>query len=188
MSEKIKSKIGEELYNKLLESGLKPTDFDIVNDGTYIPRERLNEVTGKLKATEAKISDYEKQINDTKDMLKDNEDLKNKYESLNQKYTEDLAIKDKEILNTSKKFLVEQHLRESGAKHTDLLMGKIPLDTLSIDNNNLLGMDKITEELKTNYSDLFITKNTSNDTQQSDNDDSNNDPDSEDWGELLKDI
>jgi len=192
MSEKIKSKIGEELYNKILESGLKAEDIDIVTDGSYIPRARFNEVNGKLKATEAKIDDYEKQITDTKNLLKDNEDFKGKYSELNEKYKNDLALKDKEILNTSKRYLIEQSLREAGAKHTSLLMKDIDLESITIDNDKLLGMDKITEDLKTNYSDLFVVKNTNNNLQGSNNtntdNDINNDPDSEDWGDLLKDL
>lgn len=191
MSEKIKAKIGEEKYNLFLkDSGLKPEDFDLVNDGSYVPRTRLNEINGKLKATEEKVSSYEKQLNDTKKMLEGSEEFKNKYEELNTKYENDIALKDKEILNTSKQFLVESKLREVGAKHTSLLIKEIDLEKLTIDNNNLLGMDEVIKNLKTNYEDLFITKNASNNTtQNTNNSETNNSNSSEiDWEAELKDI
>jgi len=189
MSDKFKAKIGEELYNKILEAGLKADDFDLVTDGAYIPRARLNEVSGKLKATEDKVTSYEKQLVDTKKLLEGNEEFKAKHEALSTKYLEDLASKDKEIVNTSKKFLVEQHLRDSGAKHTSLLMREIDLDSLSMDNDKLLGLDTATEKLKTNYSDLFTVVETNNKTKQSDTDKNDSGSgDDEDWGALLKDL
>jgi len=192
MSEKFKEKVGEEIYNKIIEAGLKPEEFDLINDGAYIPRARLNEVTGKLKATEEKVTSHEKQLEETKKLLEGNDELKVKHEALNTKYLEDLASKDKEIINTSKKFLVEQHLRESGAKHTSLLMREIDLDSLSMDNDRLLGLDKATEKLKTDYSDLFVTKETKNNSKQSDDngsgDNNGSGDDDDDWDELMKDF
>jgi hypothetical protein len=194
MSEKIKTKIGEELYKKVLEKGLKPEDFDIVNDGSWIPKPRFNEVNNKLKATEDKITTYEGQIKDYDKLVSTNKELKGNYDSLKEQHTNDLASKDKEILNVSKRFMVESKLRESGAKHTSLLMKDIDLESISVENDNLLGFDKVIEGLKTNYSDLFITKQTNNNTGQSNNNNmggnnnQNYDPNNIDWEAELKDI
>lgn len=195
MSEKVKTKIGEELYNKVLEKGLKPEDFDIVNDGSWIPKPRFNEVNNKLKATEDKITTYEGQIKDYDTLVSTNKELKGNYDSLKEQHTNDLASKDKEILNVSKRFMVESKLRESGAKHTSLLMKDIDLENISVENDNLLGFDKVIEGLKTNYSDLFITKQTDNNTGQSNNNNNmggnnnqNYDPNNIDWEAELKDI
>jgi hypothetical protein len=190
MSEKIKSLIGEELYNKVLEKGLKPEDFDMINDGNWIPKPRFNEVNNKLKATEDKVKSYEKQKLETEQLISKNEELKANYDSLKESHVNELAAKDKEILNVSKQFMVEQKLREAGAKHTTLLMKDIDLEKVTVDNNNLLGLDPILEGLKTNYADLFVTKQTSNNTSQSNNsNNSNNQNTGEiDWEEKLKNI
>lgn len=193
MSEKLKAKIGEELYNKVLEKGLKPEDLDIVNDGSWIPKPRFNEVNNKLKATEDKVTTYENQIKDYDKLVSQNKELKGNYDSLKEQHTNDLAMKDKEISNVSKRFMVEQKLRESGAKHTSLLMKDIDLEKITVENENLLGMDPILEGLKTNYGDMFITKQTNNNTSQSNNnmggnDNQNYDPNNIDWEAELKDI
>jgi len=194
MSDKIKNKIGEELYNKVLEKGLKPEDFDLVNDGSWIPKPRFNEVNNKLKATEDKVTTYENQIKDYDKLVSSNKELKGNYDSLKEQHTNDLAAKDKEILNVSKKFMVESKLRESGAKHTSLLMKDIDFEKITVENENLLGMDPILEGLKTNYGDLFVTKQTNNNTSQSNNtntggnDNQNYDPNNIDWEAELKDI
>lgn len=193
MSEKVKNKIGEELYNKVLEKGLKPEDFDLVNDGSWIPKPRFNEVNNKLKATEDKVTTYENQIKDYDKLVSQNKELKGNYDSLKEQHTNDLAAKDKEISNVSKRFMVEQKLRESGAKHTSLLMKDIDLEKITVENENLLGMDPILEGLKTNYGDMFVTKQTNNNTSQSNNnlggnDNQNYDPNNIDWEAELKDI
>jgi len=193
VSEKIKNKIGEELYNQVLAKGLKPEDFDLVNDGSWISKPKFNEVNNKLKATEDKITTYESQIKDYDKLVSTNKELKGNYDDLKEQHTNDLAAKDKEILNVSKRFMVESKLRESGAKHTSLLMKDIDLETITVENDNLLGFDSVIEGLKTNYGDMFVTKQTTNNTSQSNNnlggtDNENYDPNNIDWEAKLKDI
>jgi hypothetical protein len=198
MSEKVKNKIGEELYNQILKAGLKAEDFDLVNDGSYIPRARLNEAIGKLKATEEKVTAYEKQLNDTKTMLEGSEEYKTKYDTLLETHKKDLELKDKEIINTSKKFLIEQKLNAAGGKHTDYLMTDIDLDKLTIDNNNIVGLDPIIEDLKVKRADMFavtnnINKNNNNNNNNNDNNDNNDnkyggDIEGVSWDEVFKDL
>jgi hypothetical protein len=193
MSEKIKNKIGEELYNQVLAKGLKPEDFDLVNDGSWIPKPSFNEVNNKLKATEDKVTTYESQIKDYDELVSTNKELKGNYDSLKEQHTNDLAAKDNEILNVSKRFMIESKLRESGAKHTSLLMKDIDLEKITVENDNLLGFDEVVKNLKTNYEDLFITKQTNSNTSQSNNnmggnDNQNYDPNNIDWEAELKDI
>ena len=91
-------------------------------------------------------------------------------------------------------FMIEKKLGESGAKHTSLLMKDIDLETITVENDNLLGFDSVIEGLKTNYSDLFVTKTANNNiTSQSNNnpggnDNQNYDPNNIDWEAKLKDI
>lgn len=154
MSERIRSKIGEDLYNKVVAAGLKPEEFDLL-DG-FVPRARLNEQTGKVTALQGKIESYEKQIGETQTLLKGSEELKGQYSQLQEKYQADLALKDKEITNVLKKSLFKEHLVKEGAKHIDLLMNQVNFETISVDNNNLIGGADVITKLKTDYSDLFI--------------------------------
>ena len=75
MSEKLKAKLGEDLYKQVLAKGLKATDIDIVSDGGWIPKARFNEVNDKYKETSGKIDTYQKQLNDTKKLLEGSEDF-----------------------------------------------------------------------------------------------------------------
>lgn len=156
MSKRLKEKIGEELYNKILESGLKESDFDLT-DG-YVPRQRLNEVSEKLKATEGKVTEYEKQVTETKKLLETNEDFKARFADLETKFKDTLKAKDIEIGNVLKKSLVKEKLIESGARHTNLLMKEIDLDNIKIENDKLFGFDEQLSSIKDAYKDLFVEK------------------------------
>lgn len=188
MSDRVKAKIGEELYNQILAAGLKPSDFDLL-DG-FIPRTRFNEVSDKFKTSNEKILTYEQQLAETKKLLDESTEYKSKYSELETKYSTDLANKDKELSNISKRFLVEQHLTKQGAKHTKLLMKEIDLDGLTIEGENVLGLDKTIKDLKTNYQDLFTTKSVvgNKETNTSSHNSGSKDEVGEDginWGEKL---
>lgn len=171
MSDRIKAKIGEDLYNKVIAAGIKPDEFDMLEG--YIPRARFNEVNGKNSALQSKIESYEKQVLETQTLLKGSEELKGQYSQLQEKYKADLELKDKELLNVVKKSLVKEALIKEGAKHIDLLMGQVNLDTLSVDNNNLIGGQDTINKLKDTYKDLFVQTNV-NGTQSGSGSNNNN--------------
>jgi hypothetical protein len=153
MSDRIKSKIGEDLYKQVVEKGLKPEEFDLL-DG-YVPRARLNEVTGNKTALEEKVKTYEKQIEETQALLKDVEGVKENYTKLQEKYQADLQAKDKDIQNIIKVSAIKETLSKEGAKHPDLLLKEIDIDKLTMDGGNVVGISDVVTGLKTTYSDLF---------------------------------
>jgi len=165
MSDRIKTKIGEELYNQIIEKGIKPAEFDLV-DG-WIPKQRFDEKNKEVKLLNEKIEQYTAKGVELDKLLKDNTDLKSQYETLNTKYLEEISCKDKEILNITKSSKVESKLKDAGAKFSDLLMPKIDMDKLTLDNGNLIGLDEVVTDLKSKYSDLFTTEVTNSTTQPS---------------------
>lgn len=166
MSNRIKEKIGEELYNQVIAAGLKPSDFDLVTEG-WIPKARFDEVNNRYKSSDDKIKTYEKQISEATGIVSVNEELKGQLESLNQKYKADLEAKDKDILDSTKKALAREKFVSMGAKgkRVDMLMRELDLNSLSVENNNLLGFDSQAEKIKTECDFCFEVKE-----QQSNND------------------
>jgi hypothetical protein len=189
MSERIKLKIGEELYNQILAKGLKSSDFDLL-DG-FVPRSRLNEVNDKLKLTENSIKTYENKIKETKDLLDKNEEFKQKYESLSEKYEKDLAGKDEAMSNISKKYHVETALLKEGAKHISLLSKEIDFSKLSIEGENVLGLNDTIKGLKKSYPDFFTVKTASANGANGANKatgQGNTNPDEIDWDKKLESL
>lgn len=181
MSEAIKNILGEELYNQVTEK-IKPNEFDLLKN--YVPKNRFHELNETKKQLEGKVTTFEDQLNKTKKMLADNEDFKNKYAALEETTNQTLAAKDKEILNIAKRSKVEAALMQSGAKHINLLSKEIDLDSLSLDGDNLIGINDVIEKMKTgDYKDMFVEKQTQNNVNITPNDSNNGggDPSNIDW-------
>lgn len=158
MSDRLKEKIGEELYNQIIAKGLKSSEFDLV-DG-WIPKDRFNEVSKELKITKEKVTTLEGQSAKFGELVKDNEDLKTKYGKLEETHKLELSNKDIEIGNIYKSTKFENALIKEGCKHPELLMNRVDLSKLTMENDNIIGLTDILKGLKTDYSDMFVTQQT----------------------------
>jgi hypothetical protein len=180
----IKELLGEQLFNQVM-SKLDGKEL-IINDGSYVPRSRLNEVNGKATALQSKVESYEKQIQDTQALLKGSEELKGQYAQLQEKYKSDLSAKDKDIANIYKKSMVKEALIKEGAKHVDLLMAQVNLDSLSVDNGNLIGGQDVIGKLKTDYKDLFVQSKTEGTQSGDGNTNTGGTTGTKDWAAVVK--
>ena len=183
-------KVDDKILEKLKADENYKNDIkvdDSIDEKNFITKSRFNEINDKYKAETEKSKTLQKQVDETKTMLEGSEEYKTKYESLNEKYSNDIQLKDKEIANTSKRYLLDQKLRESGARHTRLLMKEIDLDKITVENDNLLGFDSTLESLKKDYSDMFeIKKSTNNVNTGNNNLDNNEEFNNIDWAAKAK--
>lgn len=197
MSDRVRKIVGEELYKQILTAGLKPEEFDLTKG--LVPEAKLNEANNKIDGLNGKVSTYEKQLGETKELLRNSEEYKGKYDEMDAKYKADLQAKDKEIVDTKKRYLVESALTKEGAKHTKLLMSTIDLEKISVDGDNLIGFTDTINELKSGeYADLFSktqnkgasdldNTNTNNQNNDQPNDDSGKDKTEDQWLDIMKD-
>ena len=183
-------KVDDKILEKLKADENYKNDIkadDSIDEKNFITKSRFNEINDKYKAEAEKSKTLQKQVDETKTMLEGSEEYKTKYESLNEKYSNDIQLKDKEIANTSKRYLLDQKLRESGARHTRLLMKEIDLDKITVENDNLLGFDSTLESLKKDYSDMFETKKSTNNVNTGNNNlDNNEEFNNIDWAAKAK--
>ena len=163
MSDRLKEKLGEELYKQIIDKGIKANEIDLL-DG-YIPRQRYNEINDKLKATNEKVTALEQQAEEKDKLLKEsetfkneNEEFKTKLADMETKHASELESKNKEVENVLKRSLVKEKFITEGAKHHDLLMNNIDWDNVNVKDNALFNFDDTFKEIKTKYEDLFTTK------------------------------
>lgn len=171
-------KVDDKILEKLKADENYKNDIKVdesIDEKNVISKARFNEVNDKYKAESEKNETLQKQVDETKNMLEGNEEYKEKYEALNEKYSSEIEAKNKEILNTSKRYLVDQKLRESGARHTRLLMKEFDMDKITIENENILGFDSQLETLKKDYSDMFETTEITNNVNSGGNNNHGND-------------
>lgn len=177
MSEAIKNVLGDELYNQVVDKLGKDNTFDFTKD--YIPKTRFNEVNAKSKEFEKQITALNKQIETGKNLISENEDLKNKYTVLEEDFNKNKDLHTQEITNISKRFKVETALRDAGAKHCEMLLTQVDLNKLTLDGDNIIGLDDTIKGLKTTYEDMFVNTST-NSTPPSNTDGQNGNDDSDD--------
>ena len=95
----LKELLGEELYNQVMEK--IPEDKKLIlNDGSYIPKSRLDEEIQKRQQSEEQIKQYDEQLKELKKQVKDDEDLTAKikeYEDYNKQMKQDYEEKIKQM-------------------------------------------------------------------------------------------
>lgn len=182
MSDRLKEKLGEELYGKILEKGIKASEIDLVNSD-WVSYNRFKEVNDKYKTEQEKVKSYEQKHVDTEKLLSENKDLKTKYDDLSTKHKSELEAKDIEILNTTKKYKATEALTKAGAKDIDYMLYKMDMSKLSLDNDNLIGITDMINGLKKDYKDHFVEKkrkSNANSGGSNNEDETNNDISEED--------
>lgn len=157
MDLKLKELLGEELVKKL-ETKLKDVKIGIVNDGSWVPKEKFDNKTEELKLTKQQVDQYKENSSKVETLLKDNEALKTQYNELKTTHETVLTEKDKEISYITKKSVLSKALKENGARYDDLLMSKIDLESVNIENETIKGLDELINPLKEKYSDMFESK------------------------------
>lgn len=171
MSEKLKALLGEELYNKI-----EPHLTKIYED--HIPKTRFNEVNNQKKEYEKQIGNIEAKEIELQNLLKDNGELKTQYDTLNTKYIEEAKNSKIEIDNISKRFKIENLLKESGAINPDLLISKFDLNNNDF-TSQLAG-------LKESYKSQFVESvNKSAKIPENKETQTPQNNDNVDWGEIL---
>jgi len=155
MDDKLKILLGEELSKQVSEK-LKDSKIAIINDGSYIPKEKFDTKLEELKIIKTKLQDYEKNSVETETLINENTDLKAKYEKIKTDFDNGIASKDKEISNINKKHVLMTQLRESGAVGEDLLINKFDLDSLELNTDGKIKeFDTLIKPLKDSYKHMF---------------------------------
>ena len=171
----LKKLLGEELFNQV-QAKLKEAEGDVkllVNDGNYIPRERLNEKTEKITLLEGQLEESKNQLAERDNQL---EQLKNdsqaseqlkaritELESQNKKtkkeYEARINQQDEEFQTKleQQKFdsALELALRDAEAKNPKAVKALLDTEKIKLDGDKLLGFEDQLKALKENDSYLF---------------------------------
>jgi len=150
----LKNLLGEDLYNQVLPKiGDKKI---IINDGSYIPIAKFNEVNEEKKLLKGQVEDYKKQNIDTEKLLNEHTDLKNSYQELSTKHNNEIQLKEKEIKDITKKSFALRMLKDEGAVYEDLILKALDFDSIELDGENLKNFD--IKDIRAKYPSMFTEK------------------------------
>lgn len=152
----LKEKLGEELYNQVTEK-LGEGESVILNDGNFIPKERLNEVISQKKTFETKLEETNSKLAEFEGLAKDNEDLKAKMNELaesNKKVKEEADKRVEELKFNSALDLAINSVKGKDVK-PEAIKALLKVDDIKLDGDKLLNFDSQIESLKETDKYLF---------------------------------
>lgn len=148
----------EIIKKNVLEEGKVDTDILIKNISSelpkyMIPKDSFNGVNEQLKKANSTIEDLKKDS-------EKNVELQNELK----KYKDNLEAKEKEIEIAKKEDFLRNEFRKAGAKESyiDLLMKTSKLDGIEEVKGEFVGVDKLVNNVKESYNDLFSNESIDN--------------------------
>lgn len=150
----LKELLGEELFNQVSEK-LGDNKIDIVSNGNWIPKSKFDEVNQEKKELKTQLEQRDNQLKELKIKAIGNEELTTKIaelESLNNQTKEEYETK---IATLRKETSIELYLKDQQARNIKAVKALLDLDKVSIDGDNLIGLEEQLKSLKESDSYLF---------------------------------
>ncbi len=149
-SEDIEKKIGD---HRVFVFG---KDEEIKLDGReYVPKTRFNEVNEQAKEAKSQLDQVTAKFKALEKDAAEGKELKQKLAELNTANESLKSESDKRIAEFRKREAVKRQLLKAGAKDEDLLIGRLELDKISLEGENILGFDDQLKQLKETHEWAF---------------------------------
>ena len=155
--ESIQELLGEELYGQVSEKiGDKKL---ILNDGSFVPKSRFNEVNELKNNLQDQLTERDNQLKELSKSVKGNEELLTQIKELQNANKETSEMYEKKIRDLRLDNEIKLKLKESKAKYEDLLITKFDRDKLTINEDGTVsGLDEQLATLQSSYKEMFGEK------------------------------
>jgi len=155
---KLKEIVGDAAIIAKIEAELNGKDI-IVNDGSYIPKEKFNDVNDKLKAVTTERDKFKTDYETAKAELDKTGDSQKTTEQKIADLEKKIADKEAEASLIKKEAILKESLTAAGVKNPKnlkLLTKEFDLAKLELDENGAIkGFDDKVKVLKEDYKPLF---------------------------------
>lgn len=149
----LKELLGEELYNQVKE---KIGDKElIINNGSFVPRERLNEAIEQRDEYKSMLDERNNQLEELKKKAQGNEELQAKIQELQSKNEETIQQYESKLAAQKFDFELEKALRDVGARNPKAVKALLNTDEIKLEDGKLVGLDAQLENLKKTDDYLF---------------------------------
>ncbi|GIQ63625.1 scaffold protein [Paenibacillus cisolokensis] len=155
----LKELLSEELYNQVMAKLGDKHKIAVVSDGSWIPKDKFNEINEAKKQAEDALKERDKQLFDLKKAAEGNEELRKQIEELQQQNKTaaeqyEAKLRDMTVTTAIK-------LALSGEVHdADLVLGLIDKSKIVLDDtgNVKSGLDDQVKALRESKAFLFVQK------------------------------
>jgi hypothetical protein len=150
----LKDVLGEELYttvkNKLDEKQIRIANL---NEGKFIPKDKFNAKNDEAKNLKEQLELLAEKSKKVDSLVNSNEELKKQINSINDDFNSQLEAKNEEIINMSKKSILNKVFSENKVVYPELLMNSIDINNIELDGENLKNFN--IDDYKTKYPNMF---------------------------------
>lgn len=157
--DKLKELLGEELYNQFIAKvGDKKV---LIDDGTFIPKHRLDEVIAEKKSLAEQIKSYETDLTGLKEKAKGNEELTATIAKLQSEKEQAKTEAEKAQVKTRKEFALKEALLNAGVvsdKARNLLSKEFDIEKLELEESgSVKGIAELLKPIKEDktFSSMF---------------------------------
>lgn len=158
----LKEHLGEELYNKVVEK-LKGNDkVKLANlaSGEYVGKDKFTAAETAKKQLEEQLRERDTQLESLKKAAGDNETLKAEIAKLQKANTEAQADFEAKLKAAQLDFQLEARLLKEGAINTKAVKALLDTSKISLDGENLIGLDDQLNALKEKEKWAFVEPKT----------------------------
>lgn len=161
----LKELLGEELFQQVNEKLDEETEL-MVNDGSYIPRDKFNEEREKVKELNSELDTAKTQLEQTNEKLEDlkevaesKDEVESKLSEIKSEYeeykeNEKKRINRMKLTNRLEKKLIEKE--NAHPKTVDLIVGEFDLDKMELtDEGEIVGYSEQVGKVKDKREPLF---------------------------------
>ncbi|MDU5010686.1 phage capsid protein [Clostridium sporogenes] len=155
---RLKEILGEELFKQLSEDKqkeYKDKDLEDISGGTYIPKQRFDQVNEQAKEYKKQVGERDTQLKNLKEQYKDVDGLKEKVEQLELDNQAQKETYEKQLSDIAFNNALEKGLSTFNIKDKNLIMALIDKDKLKVDGDNVIGLKEQIEPLKQSHDFLF---------------------------------
>lgn len=152
----LKKLLGD-LFTPEIEKALEGKQLAVVNDGSYIPREKFNEATNEAKELKKQLAERDTQLKDLETKAAGNEDLTKQINEMKAANEKAKADYDAALKGLSKQHAIDKAIAAAKGKNPKAVKALLDLDKVSLDGENVLGLAEQIKALQESDAYLFDT-------------------------------
>lgn len=155
---RLKEILGEELFKQLSEDKqkeYKDKDLEDISGGTYIPKQRFDQVNEQAKEYKKQVTERDTQIANLKEEYKDVDGLKEKVGQLEKDNKAQKDTYEKQLNDIAFSNALEKGLGAFNVRDKKLIMALIDKEKLKVDGDSVIGLKEQIEPLQKSHEYLF---------------------------------
>lgn len=149
----LKPILGDELHTQFCEKMNGATGITLANiaDGSYIPKAKFDDANSKVKTLNGTVTELNQKLAAAQQQTGDSAALNAQITQL----TADVATRDQQLASQMLQFQIKDALRGMNVRNTDVLMPLLKMDSISVKDGKLVGLQEQVDEIKKTDGYLF---------------------------------